>query len=229
MRALLFCCWLAAVAPAVAADDAGHVEQAPRESRVGGQLGYELPAIGSYELPVIQRVQEHTLLGSTGERAPVLGTSPGGVTLVGFVYLHCSDPTGCPLSMATLQRLDNALAARPRLARRVRLVTVSFDPARDTPQALAALRERMAPRTGWRFLTAASNAALQPVLADFGQDAVPLQTREGHDAALFQHVAKVFLVDAEGGVRNIYSAGFLDHRLLLRDIETVLAEDDVAP
>ena len=84
----------------------------------------------------------------------------------------------------------------------------------------------MAPRTGWRFLTARSEAALGPVLKDFGQDAVPLQTRAGADAALFQHVAKVFLVDAEGGVRNIYSAGFLDHRLLLRDVETLLAEHD---
>jgi cytochrome oxidase Cu insertion factor (SCO1/SenC/PrrC family) len=107
----------------------------------------------------------------------------------------------------------------------VRLVTVSFDPERDTPQALAELRQRMAPRTGWRFLTATSVAALQPVLEDFGQDAVPLQTRDGADASLFQHVAKVFLVDADGGVRNIYSPGFLDHRLLLLDVETLLAED----
>jgi cytochrome oxidase Cu insertion factor (SCO1/SenC/PrrC family) len=106
----------------------------------------------------------------------------------------------------------------------VRLVTVSFDPVHDTPKAMAELRGRMAPRTGWRFLTAASEEELRPVLEDFGQDAVPLQTRAGSDAALFQHVAKVFLVDADGGVRNIYSAGFLDHRLLLRDVETLLAK-----
>jgi hypothetical protein len=29
-------------------------------------------------------------------------------------------------------------------------------------------------------------------------------------------------VDAQGGVRNVYSSGFLDHRLLLRDVETLL-------
>ena len=202
----------------------GAAADPPAAASVGGELRYELPAIGSYELPVIQRVREHSLIGSTGDRAPVLGAAPGGVTLVGFVYLHCADPNGCPLSLATLQRLDNALAARPRISGRVRLVTVSFDPLRDTPQALAELRRRMAPRTGWRFLTATSVEALRPVLEDFGQDAVPLQTRAGSDAALFQHVAKVFLVDADGGVRNIYSAGFLDHRLLLRDVETLLAE-----
>jgi len=37
-----------------------------------------------------------------------------------------------------------------------------------------------------------------------------------------RHVAKVFLVDDEGGVRNIYSSGFLDHRRLLRGVETLL-------
>jgi cytochrome oxidase Cu insertion factor (SCO1/SenC/PrrC family) len=203
---------------------AGAQAQAPSAASVGGELRYELPEVGSYELPVIQRVREHSLLGSTGERVPVLRARPGAVTLVGFVYLHCADPTGCPLSLATLQRLDNALAAKPQLSGRVRLVTVSFDPVHDTPKAMAELRGRMAPRTGWRFLTAASEEELRPVLEDFGQDAVPLQTRAGSDAALFQHVAKVFLVDADGGVRNIYSAGFLDHRLLLRDVETLLAK-----
>lgn len=215
MRRWLF--WLCVLGLATGA-------QAHEAANVGGQLRYELPAIGSYELPVIQKVREHTLLGSTGESAPVLGARPGGVTLVGFVYLHCADPTGCPLSLATMQSLDNALAANPQLASRVRLVTVSFDPEHDTPEAMADLRGRMAPRTGWRFLTAPSAEALAPVLEDFGQDAVPLQTGSGSDHALFQHVAKVFLVDAEGGVRNIYSAGFLDHRLLLRDVETLLAE-----
>ncbi|MBW2266936.1 MAG: hypothetical protein JRH16_00070 [Deltaproteobacteria bacterium] len=118
------------------------------------------------------------------------GVEPAGVTLVGFVYLQGVDPNGYPVPLATVQRLDNALA----------------------------------PRTGCRFLTASSRDALQPVLQDFGQDAVPLQSRDGSDAALFDRVAKVFLVDAEGGVRNIYSAGFLDHRPLLRDVETLLLE-----
>jgi hypothetical protein len=37
-----------------------------------------------------------------------------------------------------------------------------------------------------------------------------------------QHVLKVFLVDDQRAVRNVYSAGLLDHRLLLRDVETLL-------
>ena len=49
------------------------------------------------------------------------------------------------------------------------------------------------------------------------------QTADGEATGLLSHVTKVFLVDADGRVRNVYSTGFLDHRLLLRDVETVLA------
>ena len=36
------------------------------------------------------------------------------------------------------------------------------------------------------------------------------------------HVLKVFLVDAQGAVRNVYSAGFLDAEILRNDAATVL-------
>jgi cytochrome oxidase Cu insertion factor (SCO1/SenC/PrrC family) len=185
-------------------------------------LGYELPAAGSYELPVIQRVSDHALVASDGADARLLPADGARFAVVAFVYLHCTDASGCPLALAELQRADRALAERPELRDRVRLVTVSFDPARDGPSAMAALRGRMAPRSDWRFLTARDAAMLAPVLRDFGQDAVPELTAEGTDSGVVRHVVKVFLVDPRGGVRNIYSTGFLDHRLLLRDVETLL-------
>jgi hypothetical protein len=61
------------------------------------------------------------------------------------------------------------------------------------------------------------------VLADFGQNVDLIPGDDGETAAL-GHVLKVFLVDDEGRVRNVYSTGFLDHRLLLRDVETLLLE-----
>ena len=114
------------------------------------------------------------------------------------------------------------VTAGGELRSRVRLLTVSFDPARDRPEAMAALRQRLAPQSDWRFLTAPDAAMLAPVLRDFGQDAVPELTADGMDSGAVRHVVKVFLVDPQGGVRNIYSTGFLDHRLLLRDVETLL-------
>jgi len=39
-----------------------------------------------------------------------------------------------------------------------------------------------------------------------------------------EHVVKVFLVDDQGGIRNVYSTGYLDHRVLLLDVETLLGD-----
>jgi cytochrome oxidase Cu insertion factor (SCO1/SenC/PrrC family) len=210
---------LAAWAPAAAHEGphaAGAAEEAP-------PLAYELPPAGSYELPAILRVADHVLLDSEGVRVPLLGLEPGKLALVSFVYLGCRDASGCPLALATFVRLDRALAERPELARRVRLATVSFDPERDRPADLARLRAGIAPRSDWRFLTAAGAPDLAPVLAEFGQDVAELPAA-ADGAPRLGHVLKVFLVDAQGDVRNVYSAGFLDHRLLLRDVETLLGK-----
>lgn len=183
---------------------------------------FDLPDAGSYELPVIDRVGEHRLLTSEGATEPLLDLSPDGCALVAFVYLSCTDASGCPLSLATLQRTDRMLAARPELRDRVRLVTVSFDPARDGPEQMASMRSHMDPKGDWRFLTAPNAAALSPVLEDYGQSAVPLLTADGRETGLMRHVVKVFLVDGQGGIRNVYSTGYLDHRVLLLDVETLL-------
>jgi cytochrome oxidase Cu insertion factor (SCO1/SenC/PrrC family) len=116
------------------------------------------------------------------------------------------------------------LADDPELAARVRLVTVSFDPARDTPDRMRALAEGLHPKSRWRFLTAADTAALRPVLADFGQDAVWIPGGEEAPERL-RHVLKIFLVDDERRVRNVYSTGLLDVRLVMNDLRTVIGED----
>ena len=122
------------------------------------------------------------------------------------------------------QSLDRAIAREPALARRVRLATVSFDPEHDTPERMAALRDRLRPAGDWRFLTAASPSALAPTLAAFGQDALPMIDERGERLGLLRHVLKVFLVDGSGRVRNVYSAGFLSPELLLVDARTLLLE-----
>ena len=203
----------ASVTAADAAGDTTHGAPASRKEL------FEPPPPGSYSLPEILRVDDHELLGSDGERHPLLGLSEGEVALVSFVYLSCGE--ACPLATATLHRLDRALAADESLSSRVQLVSVSFDPERDTPEVLAELRSRLEPKGRWRFLTADSPAQIAPVLADFGQDAVWIPSQQGQAPDRLRHVLKLFLVDAEGAVRNIYSTGFLDLRILMNDLRTL--------
>jgi cytochrome oxidase Cu insertion factor (SCO1/SenC/PrrC family) len=175
---------------------------------------FEPPAPGTYELPPITRLAPHELLNPDGEKAPLLA-------LVSFVYLGC--PDACPVATAVLQQVDRRISERPELAGRVVLVTVSFDPARDRPEQMGRLARSLAPRGRWRFLTAKDPTTLAPVLEDFGQDADELVAGDV-SSARFSHVMKVFLVDGGGRVRNVYSAGFLDARVLVNDLLTVLAE-----
>jgi cytochrome oxidase Cu insertion factor (SCO1/SenC/PrrC family) len=185
---------------------------------------WSAPQPGSYELPPIQSVREWSLVDPEGQGSPLPGLAEGQVALVSFVYRGCHQTSGCPLALAALQKVDRALAADAAFGARVRLATVSFDPSADTPQRMGELRRMFAPRSDWRFLTARDSAGIDPVLDDYGQDAVRLLDPHGSPTALIRHVLKVFLIDWRGRVRNVYSAEFLRPELLLADARTVLLE-----
>ena len=155
------------------------------------------------------------LVDSSGARAPFPALAKGQVAVVAFVYKSCHDAEGCPAALAFLQELDRRLAADPEREARVRLVSVSFDPARDTPERLAELRALLAPRGDWRFLVPANRADLGALLRDFGQDVAVLES------GAQRHVVKIFLVDDQLRIRNIYSSGFLDADLVMADVATV--------
>ena len=189
---------------------------------------YAAPAPGSYALPTIDTVTDHPLLGADGRSTTLFALTRGRLAVVAFVYTTCIEAAGCPLSLGVLHRLDRALARDRQLARRVTLVTISFDPARDTPARMAVMRSFHAPESDWRFATTRSEAELQPLLADFDQPVAKLRFADGTWSGLFRHVLKVFLLDGEHRVRNVYSVGLLDATLVLTDLRTLLLETAAA-
>ncbi len=183
---------------------------------------YTLPEPGSYSLPVIRRVSDHPLIDGSGRETSLFALKGNRAAVVAFVYLSCVEAIGCPFSMAVLHRLDSELAADRDLSSRVALLTISFDPDRDTSEHLAEQRELHHPKSDWRFATTAGQAQLRPLLADFDQTVAKLHFSDGRWSGLFRHVLKVFLLDEENRVRNIYSVGFLDADLVLTDLRTLL-------
>jgi cytochrome c peroxidase len=185
---------------------------------------YAPPAPGTYELPPIQTVSDHPVLDEAGRETTLFAPAPARLAVVAFIYTTCIETVGCPVSTAVLHRLDHAIADDSELRDQVTLITVSFDPERDTPARMASQRALHAPAGDWRFLTTRDDAALRPLLDDFGQRAAKLRQADGSWTGLFRHVLKVFLVDRERRVRNIYSVGFLHADLVLNDLRTVLRE-----
>jgi cytochrome oxidase Cu insertion factor (SCO1/SenC/PrrC family) len=192
---------------------------------VGGYTAdYVPPPAGSYVLPPIDSVADHPLLDMSGRPTTLFALKKDRLAVVAFVYTTCIDATGCPLGLALLQRLDTALADDRALARRVTLVAISFDPERDTPARMAHMRALHRPRTDWRFATTRGDRELTPLLADFDQPVAKLRFADGEWTGLFRHVLKVFLLDGQNRVRNVYSTGYLHPALVLNDLRTVLGE-----
>ena len=114
----------------------------------------------------------------------------------------------------------------PELRERVRLVSLSFDPARDTPAVMRRYAAG-APANGveWAFLTTERPRTLVPLLDGFGQDVrVELDAR-GRPAGPLAHVLKVFLLDERAVVREIYTTAYLYPEVILNDIKTLRLED----
>ena len=195
---------------------AHHVELLP-------PLEFVPPPPGSYELHRIMPAPEGRVLDVDGRAARLSQYLHDRITLLGFIYTTCADPDGCPLAYRVFDALKEAIADAPHLHGKVRFVTLSFDPARDTPEMMRRYAgSRVVEADGglrWYFLTTRSARELLPLVEGFGQDIrVSAAGRE------LSHVLKVFLIDRAGYVREIYSSNFLHPQSVLNDIETLLLD-----
>src|SRR5262249_44587677 len=146
------------------------------------------------------------------------------VALLSFSSTGSPALLGSPVVTLALQSLQSRVREEG-LASRVALLSISFDVGRDTPATLAKYaRVYGADRSLWRFVTAPSEHVLGGVLASYGQDRTPVYDERGRFTGRYRHVLKVFLVDPDGSIRNVYSAGFLVADLVVNDITTVLME-----
>jgi protein SCO1 len=194
---------------------AHHVELLP-------PLEFVPPPPGSYELQRIMPAPEGRVLGIDGKAARLSKYLQDRITLLGFIYTTCADPDGCPLAYRVFDALKEAIADTPRLHGQVRFVTLSFDPARDTPEVMRRYAgSRVVENDAglrWYFLTTRTARELFPLVEGFGQHV----TRSGRELS---HVLKVFLIDRRGDIREIYSSNFLHPQSVLNDIETLLLEE----
>jgi len=211
----------AATSAVLAATDPGKSE-APR-------MEFVPPAAGSYVLQRIQRAPEAVLLDPASRPRSLSTFTTGKITLLTFFYTYCVDPWGCPFAYSTLTGLRERVLAEPQLASRVRFVNVSFDPTNDTPDAIGQYGERFMndARFEWRFLTSRSVPELLPVLEGFGQDVSVERDSRGRPSRTLHHMLKMFLIDRQGMVREIYSLAYLQQQVMLNDIKTLSLEDRV--
>src|SRR5919205_988683 len=108
-------------------------------------MGFAAPS----GLPRIGPAAPFSLTAQDGTRLS-LNDLRGTVALVTFIYTSCTDT--CPLVTAKLAQVQDKLG--PDFGARVRFVSVTVDPERDTPDVLSDYARRFrADPNGWAFLT----------------------------------------------------------------------------
>jgi protein SCO1/2 len=184
------------------------------------------PPPGSYKLQKIQRVTDALLLDSSAHSVRLSALTHSKITLLTFFYTYCVDPLGCPFAHTTLAYLRDRVRSDRALAERVRFVSVSLDPTHDTPEVIASYSKEFTidPQFDWRFLTARRVPDLLPILDDFGQDVSVEVDENGHPMRTLHHMLKMFLIDARGNVREIYTLAFLQPQVMFNDIKTLALE-----
>lgn len=188
-------------------------------------LQFAAPEAGSYALPPLGKAADGRLLDTGGRESRLHDIFAGKTVVLSFIYTSCPDVNGCPLATFVLSRVQSRLAAYDDLKKKVRLVSVSFDPLNDSPAVMADYgRSFRRYEVDWRFLTAESEDSLAPVLEDYDQAVIRDFGPDGEPIGTMSHILRVYLIDEGKNVRNIYSPSFLHPDILLADILTVTAD-----
>ena len=156
---------------------------------------------------------EFALITTDGERLS-LGDLRGKVVAVTFIYATCTDT--CPLLTAKMVAMQKRLG--PDFGSKVRFVSITVDPERDTPQILAQYaRNHGADPAGWAFLTGTPDE-IRDVGRRYG---IYAKKTERGDV---DHTFLTSIVDQRGTLRVQYLGIRFDPNEFLRDVRSLLQE-----
>ena len=161
----------------------------------------------------------------------------GKVVVLTFLYTYCPDV--CPVTTETLRQAHQLLGDA---AAGVEIVAVTVDPERDTVDRVHEYSEQKGMLDRWRFLVG-QREQVTAVWRDYWLD--PLQkggagvldhdtgqpaqdggdlrgTTDSVESYLVDHTAPVFLIDAAGFRRVVFTSLSLDPEPLVHDIRLLL-------
>ena len=169
-------------------DKSFRIVAARSEGATGGAS--RKPSLGSALAPN-EPAPDFSLVDQAG-RGVTLASLRGQVLVVDFIFTRCAGP--CPIMTARNVELQRTLDAG--LRERVRFVSISLDPAHDTPEALTAYAAaRGADLSNWSFLTG-PEADVADVVRRFGVGT--LRAPDGN----IDHALATFLVDGRGTIKT---------------------------
>jgi protein SCO1/2 len=184
----------------VVTQDEGWIEQVRKLSR--GSVN-TLPAVGSFRrvrevdpLNVGDLVPDYSFTNEVGEAVSLSGFKGKALALT-FIFTRCPFPDFCPRMSGNFSQACKKLNEMPDSPSNWHLLSISFDPAFDTPAMLRALAKRYNydPKK-WNFVTGAL-IDIDAITEQFGLSF----SRDGQS---FNHNLRTVVIDARGRVQKIF-------------------------
>ncbi len=142
----------------------------------------------------------------------------GKLLLVTFVYTHCPLSDYCPRMSRNFAEIDKALAVTPLFYAKTHLLSISFDPVRDTP---AVLRSYGGAYTGrytnetfdhWTF-AAPKEKDLAPLLGFFDVGSVPAP------GGTLTHTLSTVEIGPDGKILKWFTGNDWTPQMVLADVQ----------
>ena len=163
-------------------------------------------------LPRHWSVPDFALTERTGQTVK-LADFAGQVWVADFFYTTCPGP--CPMMTSRLSEVQKQFGTEPRL----RLVSISIDPEKDTPAVLKLSAEKFQATDRWLFLTG-PKADIYALARDGFK--LPIAEPETPGGQII-HSTRLILIDRTGTLRGFYEASTeTGTRDLIRDIRKLL-------
>lgn len=154
-------------------------------------------------------------------RQVTLADIKGKVWIVNFIYTNCPDT--CPIQSAQMRQIQEDFQNEKDL----RLVSITVDPTRDTPQVLSQYAKRFsADPARWFFLTGEKEAIYKFAQDGFRLGAVELpHEKRPESGATHTHSPRFVLVDRDTQIRGYYvSTDAEAMKRLNRDLKVLLRD-----
>jgi protein SCO1 len=153
-------------------------------------------AAGVRILQAGDRVPDTPLIDQDGKPVSLNGFA-GSALAVSFIYTRCPLPQFCPLIDRRFGEVQALAAKDPSLNGKVKLLSISFDPAFDRAEVLRAHAKQVgAAPAVWRFATA-EEAIVDRLAAEFGINVI--REKDG----TITHNLRTAVIDPSGHVVSI--------------------------
>lgn len=157
------------------------------------------PAAGVHPLKPGDHVPATALIDQD-DRPLALTSWRGSAVVVTFIYTRCPLPQFCPLMDRRFAEIQSLAQANATLQGKVRLLSISFDPATDRAAVLRAHAVKAgADPAIWRFATA-EEAIVDRLAATFGVNVIREQD------GTITHNLRTAVIDANGRVVSVHDS-----------------------